>query len=132
MKLKIEVTELDKEDVVNILSGFTSYSYYWCMKIDWKDAEYKLAKKSLTEKDPKNSSSICREDVWAYMLMDMKTSLILIDDEGVKHELTLEKMIKGITLSIQRNGTSVDSDDWDAEDNDIMIQNAIYDEVIYG
>ena len=132
MKLKVEVIELDKDDVINILSGFTSYFSYWCTNLDWNNIEYDLAKQALIKQDPENAEDICREDIWAYMLMNMNTCLLLTDDEDERHTLTLEKLFKGITMSMQNNNTSLDPDNWDASDNDMMIQNAIFGDVIYG
>ncbi len=132
MKLKVEVTELDKDDIINILSGFTSYSSYWCVNLDWSNKDYASAKEALIAENPEESENICREDIWAHMLMNMNAPLILTDDEGDEHSLTLEKLIKGVSMTIQNNQCSIDPDEWDAADNDVMIQNSIYDEVVYG
>lgn len=134
MKVKVEVLELEKDDLVSILSGFMSYSNYWCGEVDWKEEEYEEAKAreiALLEDDKEDS--VCIEDIMANMLLNGK-SLILKDAEGEFEdaELTLEYLKSGLNLSFKNNSISLDADDWDAADCDIIIQNAIFNEVVYG
>lgn len=133
MKVKVEVLELEKDDIVSILSGFTSYSDYWCGEVDWKDEEYAEAKARETALLEDDDDSVCVEDIMANMLLNGK-SLILKDAEGEFEdaELTLEYLKSGINLSIKNDSISLDVDDWDAADCDIIIQNAIFNEVVYG
>ena len=127
MAVKIEL--LEKEDVVGILSGICSYSGFWCPKMSWDENLYKAKKEELKLKNPEEE--VCFEDVLTELLFD-NSPIIFEDDEEVKHELTLEKLTKGIENAISRGLVSVDPDEWDATDNDTILQIALFDETIYG
>jgi hypothetical protein len=138
MKAKIEVLELDKSDIISILSGYMSIGIYWSL-VSWDDAEYEEAKqREYNEAESREDGSfdpddICLEDVLSNMLLNGKSLIISdVEEEFEDQELTLEKLINGINLSIQANGISVDLDDWDAVDCDVIIQNAIFNDVVYG
>lgn len=133
MKVKVEVLEIEKDDIVLILSGFMSYSNYWCGEVSWKDEEYAEAKARETALLEDDDDSVCTEDIMANMLLNGK-SLILKDVEGEfeDKELTLVNLLAGLNLSLKDNLISLDPDDWDAADCDIIIQNAIFNEVVYG
>lgn len=133
MKVKVEVLELEKDDIVSILSGFMSYSDYWCGGVDWKDEEYEEAKTRETAILEDDDDSVCIEDIMANMLLNGK-SLILKDAEGEFEdaELTLEYLKNGLNLSFKNGLISLDDSSWDASDCDIIIQNAIFNEVVYG
>lgn len=135
MKVKFEVLELEKDELVSILSGFMSYSNYWCGEVTWKDEEYAEAKAreiALLE-NCIDEDVVSVEDIMANMLLNGK-SLIIKDEEGEFEdaELTLENLRNGLNLSIENDLISLDIDDWDAADCDIIIQNAIFNEVVYG
>lgn len=133
MKMNIsKVTELNFEDVVNILSGFMETSSYWCSEVTWDDEKYSEARKRLvsTSEEPED---ICFEEILAEMLMfSPDNKLILEDIEGEENTLTLEVILKGINTSLKSDGLSADPDDWDGEDTDCIIQNAVFGQVIYG
>lgn len=122
MKFKIEVLELTKEDVVVILSGFYAYSGYWVELLDWHADRYIEAKESL--EDP------AFEEVLAELLE--RGDWLKITDEDDVRVLYKTDIIKGIQLSLDNNSISLDSDDWDAADHDMIIQYALFGEVVYG
>ena len=67
------------------------------------------------------------------MLLNKKPVILKAAEEDFDDiELTLEKLINGINLSIKTNSLSIDNSDWDAVDCDIILQNAVFNEVIYG
>tara|TARA_R100001082_G_scaffold95578_1_gene62820 strand:+ start:150 stop:521 length:372 start_codon:yes stop_codon:yes gene_type:complete len=65
-----------------------------------------------------------------------KGGSLFIYENGEKHLLTLEKMIKGCQLYVNGNkntkGRKFDIYKWDAIDHDMILQYAIFGEVIYG
>lgn len=131
MKIKVEVEDLNHDDLVNFLSGVISYSSYWCSKLDANDAEYDKAKKRLKASGMKEP---CLEDIFANMLLQPEELFLEVteDEDDTVHHLTLEKIKKGIALSFENDLVGLDPDDWDAGDNDIQIQHALFDEVVYG
>lgn len=133
MKLNVEVLELEKDDIVCILSGFSVYGGYWAT-LSWDDNEYSEAKEIERSLLDEGDNVVCFEDILANMLLNGKKIIISDseEDDYEDQELTLEKLIKGLNLSIQENRLSLDSADWDAEDCDVIVQNALFNEVVYG
>lgn len=129
MKIEIKVIDVDKDDIISILSGFNSYSDYWCALLDWVNDNYNAARKSLLTK--MNEKDICKEDVWAEILLQ-GNSLLITDDEDQVHILTLENLIAGINLAFKNGFLDQNPENWDSSDCDIIIQCAIFKEVIYG
>jgi hypothetical protein len=122
MKFKAEVTEVTKEDLVSILSGFYSYSGYWVELLDWHADRYIEVKESL--EDP------AFEEVLAELLE--RGDWLKITDEDDVRVLYKEDIKKGIQLALDNNSISLDPDDWDAADHDMIIQYALFGEVLYG
>lgn len=131
MKLELKISELTHDDIVSILSGVMSYSSYWCSSIDADQEKYEASKQELKDK----GTDVCFEDILANLLITEKATLdFSIHDEDKVHHLTLEKLKKGIEISIEKNNNYVspDLDSWDAVSCDIVIQNALFGEVVYG
>ena len=125
MQIKVEVLKLEHEDIVNILSGFNSYSNYWCTFLDFTRSEYDETREEIAEEERSF------EDILAKML-EKGQELYLTDDEDQTHTLTLEKLLKGLQITLDNGHVGIDDEDWDASDHDMIIQCAIFGEVIYG
>lgn len=126
MKKTVSV-KLNREDIVDILSMVDDCSY-WCNLLDWEDEDYEQAK----NKCKTFIDDVCREDVWSEILLNNK-SLVFVDDEEERNELTLDKLEKGVAKVIEEgywNGK--DNGDIDGEIADIIIQTSIYGEIVYG
>jgi len=130
MELEIKVISISKDDLVNIIVGFNSYSNYWCSLLDWDQEEYYSCKKKL-EDENNDTEIVCYEDILAQMLLD-GYELKITDDKDIVHILTKEKIINGLNISFERKNIGLNNEDWDVVDYDIIIQNSIYGEIVYG
>ena len=102
-----------------ILSGaFEGGSNYWAERVEVVDKDYKGAE---------YASEVISHD---------GELLIYTQDDDKPIKLTKEKMLKGCKLYVSgtkdTNGRSFNIDGWDAIDHDMILQYALFDEVIYG
>lgn len=126
-QIKIEKTiKLSGEDMEDILcSAFEGGCGYWCC-IDNSTAEWKKAK---TEVEGLTLEGVMLQ------LMTTGRPVILIDEEDNDkvHELTMDKFIKGIQKTIENEyWDGNDVSDVDGNIGDVIIQYALFDEVVYG
>jgi len=59
----------------------------------------------------------------------------IIEDDGTPNELTREKLLKGVKMGMEWGGYSKVDDlmeDHDAETADVIVQYALFDEIVYG
>jgi hypothetical protein len=124
MEFKIELTNITKEEVSYILSGFYNYSSYWCENLDWNSDEYNRIAESI----PKDERTI--EDILAQILEE--GGWLKITDEDDTRVLYKKDIQNGIQLSLDNGLISTDPESWDANDHDIIIQYALFGEVVYG
>lgn len=132
MKIRPMVKELTHEDVVTILSGFNSIGDYWCSFVDFDDVEHENARHNLELERVFEDEEICIEDVWAKMLMNGGSLALSLYDENHTVQLSFAQLPTAIEKAITEYGISLDVDDWDNEDCDIIVQCACFGEVIYG
>ena len=114
---EFKVTDLSKEEIVDLLSTALYGSPWW--KVDNSTEEYKQA----------DGDTI--EEKLADMLLKDQSVYLIDMEEDTPYELTLDKLCKGIGLFI-KNGGSTDIDDYDLVDADSVLQYAIFDEIIWG
>ncbi|MCA9325962.1 hypothetical protein KDA23_07970 [Candidatus Saccharibacteria bacterium] len=107
IETRTEVTQEQIDDVVcTALEGGITY---WCNRAKVKDDDY-------------------RGTEWAHEVVTRGGTLVLHDaEEEIDHELNLQNLMKGFSLT-----KGFDFEDYDAGDADQVIQNAIFGEVIYG
>lgn len=119
------VFEFDDVDIVDIISSAVYDIRYWAV-IDNSTKDWKRVSDSLPEYHT-------FEEV---MLALMKTDggVDILDSEGTDGpwNLTLEKMLKGIKLTIEHGFWNGKLDDIDGEVGDIIFQYALFDEIVYG
>ena len=73
------------------------------------------------------------EDVFFEILKNgYAVCLIDVEDTDEAWELTLDKLINGIKLTIEQNYWNGDFDDIDGEVGDIIFQMALFGEIVYG
>ena len=73
------------------------------------------------------------EDVFFEILKKGKAvHLIDVEDVDEVWELTLDKLINGIKLTIEQNYWDGDFDNIDGEVGDIIFQMALFDEIVFG
>ena len=142
-QLTIKIT---KEDVVDILSSAIDGIYYWG-RIVPNNEQYKEAKKWIRENEEPDYE-ICYEEVIAQILFDGK-SVTVRDIEGDQESwLSLSNLSYGIRKAFQEgyysdynwlvpdgggsNKWHLEPDQIDAEVADVIIQLAVWDEVVYG
>lgn len=132
MKIRPIVKDLTHDDLVTILSGFNVISSYWCDFVDFDDEQYENAKQQLKLERTFEDGEICIEDVWAKMMMNGNSLTLSLCDENYTVQLTFAQLPTAIEKAITEHGISLDIDDWDNEDCDVIIQIACFGEVIYG
>lgn len=127
MKLEIKVLELSHDDIVTILAD--CHISYWC--------QYMGLGKELYSKYRRDDD--CREDVQSRALLNgEKMTLIDIEDDNEKWYLTYEKLVKGVEKWICSGyGSSSDFGGkfdgmQDCYDMDMIIQFALFDDVVFG
>ena len=142
-QLTIKIT---KEDVVDILSSAIDGIYYWG-RIVLNNEQYKEAKKWIRENEEPDYE-ICYEEVIAQILFDGK-SVTVRDIEGDQESwLSLSNLSYGIRKAFQEgyysdynwlvpdgggsNKWHLEPDQIDAEVADVIIQLAVWGEVVYG
>lgn len=142
-QLTIKIT---KEDVVDILSSAIDGIYYWG-RIVPNNEQYKEAKKWIRENEEPDYE-ICYEEVIAQILFDGK-SVTVRDIEGDQESwLSLSNLSYGIRKAFQEgyysdynwlvpdgggsNKWHLEPDQIDAEVADVIIQLAVWGEVVYG
>ena len=126
---KTIVESLEFSDLVDLFSLFDGASY-WVDMMDFKDEDFIQAKKDLMFHEV-SDDVICREDIWAMMLQN-NCSFWFYDEEGESYELNDAKLLKGLNLYFNSRNAKQEIEDMDAEDGDMILQYALFGEVIYG
>lgn len=113
------------DDLVDIIS-FAVYDIgYWAC-IDNTTANWKRVSNSLSEDHT-------FEDVMFNLMKDgCGVDILDTEDTDGPWNLTLEKLLNGIKLSIQNGFWNGKLDDIDGEVGDIIFQYALFDEIVYG
>lgn len=118
MILEIEVKEMTREEIVEILSCGLSGSY-WC-GVDNSTQEYKQAQGD------------CIEDKLAYMLLNGQSVVLYdIEEDDKNYELTLDKLYSAMGKYL-KTSPNASIEDFDFCDGDNILQIALFGEVIYG
>jgi hypothetical protein len=117
--------KFNDEAIVDIISSAVYDIGYWaCINNEtneWYDARAEL---------PKGSTF---EDLM-YHILKKGESILIIDAEDDEEEwdLTLEKLLNGIKLTIQNGYWNGKIDDIDGEVGDIIFQYSLFNEIVYG
>ena len=112
------------EDMLDIISSATSDIGYWGGVHD--SNEYYEARAEL-----KAGSTF--EDILYHMLKKGDHILIYdVEDELETWDLTLDKLLNGIKLTIENKHWDGDIDTIDGEVGDIIFQYALFDEIVFG
>ena len=115
----------DETAMIDVISSAIYDIGYWaCIDNDtdiWNEASDSL---------PKDHTF---EDVFFEILKNgHAVQLIDVEDSDEVWDLTLDKLIKGIKLTIENNRWNGDFDDIDGEVGDIIFQYALFDDIVYG
>ena len=118
-----------REHLSNLLAnGFADVCGF--IDVDYNENAYEMARYELYVIN-KHKDVACHEDIQAQMLLT-NGYLILTDEEGEKHHLTLKKILKVTECSENFQGWEKLENEGDFYDNNAILQEAIYGEVIYG
>ena len=119
------VFQFNDEDILDIISSAVYDIGYWGGIHDTD--EYYAARDELNKDDR------TYEDILYHMLK--KGDKILMydaEDEFETWDLTLDKLINGIKLTIENKYWDGDMDTIDGEVGDIIFQYALFNEIVYG
>ena len=138
--------KITKEDVVDILSSAMDGIGYWG-RIVPNDEQYKEAKKWLRE-NSEPDYEICCEEVISQILFDGKSVTIREIEDDKESWLSLSNLARGIQTAFREGyyssynwlvpdgdgfgGWHLEPDQIDAEVADVIIQLAVWGEVVYG
>jgi hypothetical protein len=115
----------DETEITDVISSAIYDIGYWCV-IDndteiWNDMRDSL---------PDDHTF---EDVFFEILKSgHAVELIDVEDADEVWELTLDKLINGIKLTIEQNYWDGDFDEIDGEVGDIIFQMALFNEIVFG
>ena len=113
------------EDMLDIISSAVYDIGYWGGVHD--SNEYYEARDEL------NKENRTYEDILYHMLKKGdKISMYDVEDEFETWDLTLDKLLNGIKLTIENGYWSGNMDDIDGEIGDIIFQYALFNEIVYG
>lgn len=121
MKITSTVSDITREDIVDILADATYTTAYWCCALHYDTDEYKKLRQE--------GDSF--EDVIAKMLMHGNSIYFEDNEEEENYELTFNSLKKGIEIAID-NGYVKDIDNIDGEEADCIIQCALFNDVVFG
>ena len=138
--------KITKEDVVDIRSSAMDGIGYWG-RIVPNNEQYKEAKKWIRENEEPDYE-ICYEEVIAQMLFDGESVTVRDIEDGQESWLSLSNLSYGIRKAFQEgyysdynwlvpdgggsNKWHLEPDQIDAEVADVIIQLAIWGEIVYG
>ena len=138
--------KITKEDVVDILSSAMDGIGYWG-RIAPNNEQYKEAKKWIRENEEPDYE-ICYEEVIAQMLFDGKSVAVRDIEDDKESWLSLSNLSYGIRKAFQEgyysdynwlvpdgggsNKWHLEPDQIDAEVADVIIQLAVWGEIVYG
>lgn len=133
MKFRVTVEELTFDDIETLLAdGLTPSEYF---KVDTDASHYNDYRDVKYQGDP---DKMTFEGVLASILLDNKPIHILDvgDDDGAKyHELTLEKLKEAFNTCLEKDSetfANIVTENYDFYDVDILLQFAIFGEIVYG
>lgn len=116
----------DDNDILDIISAAVYDIGYWSCIDNTTEAWHK-AHKELEGEDA------CFEDVFFHILKSGESiQLIDVEDDEEVWELTLEKLLHGMQMSIDQNYWDGDIDNLDGEAGDIIFQFALFSEIVFG
>ena len=116
--------EFSDEDMIDIISSATYDISYWGGVHDTN--EYYEARDELNK-------SATYEDILYHMLKKGHKILMYdIENELETWDLTLERLLNGIRMTIENGYWSGNMDDIDGEVGDIIFQYALFDGIVYG
>ena len=119
------VFEYGDDAMVDIISAAVYDIGYWSV-IDNDTDIWNVTSDSL------NDDHTFEDVFYAILKNGQEVQLIDVEDDEEVWDLTLEKLLNGIKLSIQNGYWNGKIDDIDGEVGDIIFQYALFNEIVYG
>lgn len=115
----------DETEITDVISSAIYDIGYWCVI----DNDTDVWNKTSDSLDADHTF----EDVFFEILKNgQAVQLIDVEDVDDVWELTLDKLINGIKLTIEQNYWDGDFDNIDGEIGDIIFQMALFEEIVFG
>lgn len=125
-----EVVKIDDEFIMDFLSSLC-YDSVFGVEPYLEYSEYDEIKDSIKDSPLFVYDTLCVEDV--YMEAFRQGKLLARDTEEAKdYTLTMDMLKKGLSIYLSLPYTNKDLDNMDAVDHAILLQCAVFEDVIYG
>lgn len=129
MPITIQIThEISDQDIKDLMSSaIDSGIGYWCP-----------GTKIVTHGENEEQQEFPSEQLGETLVKGGTIAFAEDEEEAgdpkkyVWHEMTLDTLTKGFQKYFLRQNASTDSGDWDSEHSDVIVQLAIFGEIIYG
>lgn len=126
MKYSVQPTfNYSDEDMIDIISSATYDIGYWAC-IDNTTEDWERTSLSLP------SDSTFEDVMWALLKTEHKVHIEDAEGTDGPWDLTLDKLLNGIRLTIQNGFWNGKLDDIDGEVGDIIFQYALFEEIVFG
>ena len=113
------------KDIVDIISSAVYDIGYWGI-IDNTTEDWQRVSASLP------SDSTFEDVIWALLKTGNSLHIEDAENDDESYDLTLEKLLNGIKLSIENKCWNGDMDEIDGEVGDIIFQMALFDQIVFG
>lgn len=125
-----EVVKIDDEFIMDFLSSLC-YDSVFGVEPYLENSEYDKIKDSIKDSPLFVYDTLCVEDVYMEALRQGK--LIAYDrEESNEYILTMDMLKKGLSIYLSLPYTNKDFENMDAVDHAILVQCAVFEDVIYG
>ena len=113
------------EDMVDIISSAVYDIGYWAC-IDNTTEDWQRVSAALP------SDHTFEDIMWTLLKTGQSIHIEDTEDDEESWDLTLEKLLNGIKLTIEKKCWNGNMDEIDGEVGDIIFQMALFDEIVYG
>ena len=113
------------EDLVDIISSAIYCIGYWAC-IDNTTEDWERVSLALP------SDRTFEDVMWTLLKTGQCIRILDAEDDDGPWDLTLEKLLNGIKLSIEKKCWNGNMDEIDGEVGDIIFQMSLFDEIVYG
>lgn len=134
-KIEIEGHKYTLDDLVDMFDNFPAYISYWCDRIGYNDPSSKVEVIHEFKRKGKTHyycSELFIHYLWYVYPSDYSAVEFLEEDEETPKRLYWDTLIQAIGRAIKDGYWNGDLTDADAEVVDVILQLALFNEVVYG
>lgn len=134
-KIEIEGFKYTLDDLVDMFDNFPAYVSYWCARIGYNDPSSKVEVIHEFKRKGKAHyycSELFIHYLWHVYPSDYSAVEFLEENEEMPRRLYWDTLIQAIGRAIKDGYWDGDLTDADAEVVDVIIQLALFNEVVYG